>query len=88
MGTFKYGTEQLTAGKALQIARGESRGKLGRICRQKVRKSRSIVKRLANGTEAVYGINTGFGPLCDTMISAEDTSKLQYNIHPALFVVN
>ncbi len=80
MGTFKYGTEQLTAGKALQIARGELRGKLGRICRQKVRKSRSIVKRLANGTEAVYGINTGFGPLCDTMISAEDTSKLQYNI--------
>lgn len=80
MGTFKYGTEQLTAGKALKIARGQLRGKLGRTSRQKVNKSRSIVERLAKGKTAVYGINTGFGPLCDTMISAEDTSTLQYNI--------
>src|SRR5690606_10202288 len=28
----------------------------------------------------VYGINTGFGPLCDTVISAEDTIQLQRNL--------
>jgi len=28
----------------------------------------------------VYGINTGFGPLCDTQISPEDTNLLQKNL--------
>ena len=28
----------------------------------------------------VYGINTGFGPLCDTHIPEEDTCTLQYNL--------
>jgi len=28
----------------------------------------------------VYGINTGFGPLCDTHINEEDTSTLQSNL--------
>ncbi len=78
--TFKYGESQLTAGIALQIAKGKIRGKLGKACRKKVNRSRLIVEQLANGKEAVYGINTGFGPLCSTMISAKDTSILQYNI--------
>ena len=78
--TFKYGIEQLTVGKALQIANGTLTGKLGKACRKKVQKSRSIVEKIAKGKAAVYGINTGFGPLCSTMISVEDTSKLQYNI--------
>ena len=78
--TFKYGEEQLTVGKALQIANGRLIGQLGKTCRKKVKRSRSIVEKIAKGKEAVYGINTGFGPLCSTMISVEDTSKLQYNI--------
>lgn len=35
------------------------------------------VLAIAAGNEAVYGINTGFGPLCNTRISKEDTFKLQ-----------
>jgi len=38
------------------------------------------VANIAGGDKAVYGINTGFGPLCTTMISADDTRKLQENI--------
>ena len=78
--TFKYGEEQLTAGIALKIAGGQISGKLSRKATEKVNKNRQIVDQLANGTKAVYGINTGFGPLCDTMISPADTSILQYNI--------
>ncbi|MFK7980777.1 MAG: histidine ammonia-lyase [Saprospiraceae bacterium] len=78
--SFKYGIEQLTVGKALHIANGSLVGKLGKTCRKKVKKSREIVEKIARGKTAVYGINTGFGPLCSTMISVEDTSKLQYNI--------
>jgi len=80
MTAFYYGQDQLTAGKALQLARGELQGQFSALCLQKVAKSRAIVEQIAKGKEAVYGINTGFGPLCSTMISVEDTSTLQYNI--------
>ncbi len=80
MTQFRYGQDYLTAGKALQIARGQLKGVLEAGSLEKVRKSRAIVEEIANGEEAVYGINTGFGPLCSTMISKKDTNTLQYNI--------
>lgn len=77
---FSYGIDHLTTGKALAIARGNMRGKLTKSSLKKVAKNRAIVERIAAGDNAVYGINTGFGPLCTTMISKEDTATLQYNI--------
>lgn len=35
---------------------------------------------MVSHSDVVYGINTGFGPLCDTIISAEDTTLLQHNL--------
>ncbi len=35
---------------------------------------------MAVSQKVVYGINTGFGPLCDTQITPEETSKLQENL--------
>ena len=35
---------------------------------------------IAAGEKAVYGINTGFGPLCSTKIDKEMTGKLQRNL--------
>ncbi len=78
--TFDYGTAKLTTSIALKIARGEIDGQLSKKCRKKINKNRAIVEQLANGTKAVYGVNTGFGPLCTTMISPKDTNILQYNI--------
>lgn len=37
-------------------------------------------KRLGKGKELLYGINTGFGSLCDRVISTEDLGKLQVNL--------
>jgi histidine ammonia-lyase len=36
--------------------------------------------KMANSTKPVYGINTGFGSLCDVKINAEDLSQLQKNL--------
>lgn len=80
MPNFKYGQDYLTSGIALQIAKGQLSGVLPSSSIEKVKKSRAIVEKIASGTQAVYGINTGFGPLCSTMISKEDVSTLQYNI--------
>ncbi len=37
-------------------------------------------KKMASQKEAIYGINTGFGSLCDIVIPAEDLEKLQKNL--------
>ena len=77
---FSYGAEILTVAKALAISRGEIKGILSPGTLEKIRLSSDAVEAIAVSKPAVYGINTGFGPLCSTMISAEDTRKLQENI--------
>jgi len=37
-------------------------------------------EKMASGNEVFYGINTGFGSLCNTIISNEDLSILQRNL--------
>jgi histidine ammonia-lyase len=77
---FNYGTDHLTAKLALAISNGEIKGILSQSTRDKVLESSKVVERIAVSGKAVYGINTGFGPLCTSMISAVDTRKLQENI--------
>ena len=77
---FEYGKGHLTAGIALSIARGTTEGIISEETRVKIRKSSQVVENISNGDNAVYGINTGFGPLCTTKISKDETKLLQQNI--------
>lgn len=77
---FVYGQDFLTAGIALEIARGACQGILSDETRIKVINCNETVQNIVNNGKAVYGINTGFGPLCTTKISEEQTSLLQMNI--------
>ena len=77
---FKYGIEQLSVEKVIAIAKGELKASLTDEAIAKVNECRRKVEVMANGFNAVYGINTGFGPLCDVQISPEETSKLQENL--------
>ena len=43
-------------------------------------KSRDDVREIVSEEKTVYGINTGFGVLANTHISAEDTQTLQHKI--------
>ena len=78
--TFRYGEDYLTSGKALAIARSEIKGIITEERKKAIDQSAEIVTTIANGDKAVYGINTGFGPLCTTMISKDETRVLQENI--------
>ena len=80
MKTFSYGQDHLTVSLALAIARGEIKGIISPEVYKQVELSRQAVLDIVQGEKQVYGINTGFGPLCTTTISASDTEKLQYNI--------
>ncbi len=77
---FSYGEDYLTAGIALKIATGETKGLLSEISRKKIQKSRHIVENIVDKGDPIYGINTGFGPLCTTKITKEETKILQSNI--------
>jgi len=77
---FRYGEDTLTIGIALGLARGKINGLLTETTRERVNKNRKIVERIVHKQKIVYGINTGFGPLCTTLIDEEDTRKLQYNL--------
>ncbi|WP_339877306.1 histidine ammonia-lyase [uncultured Algoriphagus sp.] len=80
MEIFRYGLDQLKAGIALKLARKEIKGILSPETQQKVQASSQAVANIAKGEKAVYGINTGFGPLCTSKISAADTQILQENL--------
>ncbi|WP_027391162.1 histidine ammonia-lyase [Aquimarina latercula] len=77
---FQFGEDYLTAGKAIKIASKEIKGTISEDSRKKIRKSRQVVENIVDKGNPVYGINTGFGPLCTTMISKEETKILQSNI--------
>ena len=77
---FLLGEGYLTSGIALAIARNEIQGIISDSARAKINANRQVVENIVQKGEAVYGINTGFGPLCTTMISKEETRILQTNI--------
>ena len=41
---------------------------------------RYLHERIDQSDEAIYGVNTGFGSLCDTRISKDDLTQLQHNL--------
>ncbi|MDN3551434.1 histidine ammonia-lyase [Mucilaginibacter aquaedulcis] len=77
---FNYGTDHLTIGICLDIAAGKTKGIINKEAGQAIHASWREVEKIVHAHHPVYGINTGFGPLCDTRISEADTSLLQSNI--------
>ncbi len=77
---FHYGEQELSVGTALDIARSKIKGILTDKTLQSVKRSQETVEKIVKNKKTVYGINTGFGPLCTTLIGEEDTRKLQHNL--------
>ncbi|WP_111308654.1 histidine ammonia-lyase [Confluentibacter sediminis] len=77
---FVYGTDRLDVGKVMAIAKGSLKASLSNYTVSKINECRDKVEKMANDTKAVYGINTGFGPLCDVKITPKETSLLQKNL--------
>ena len=77
---FKYGINKLTVKKVMAIANGNLQAILSEPAIQAINTCRKKVETLANSNTPVYGINTGFGPLCDVQITPKETNKLQHNL--------
>lgn len=77
---FYYGVDQLSIGLALQIANGDCLGQLSQVAKEQIRRSRSWVDNVVEHERIVYGVTTGFGPLCTTLVAKELTQELQHNL--------
>ncbi len=78
--SFEYGNHQLTSSKAIQLADGVLKGLFSTKTIERVNRSKERIDQILASNEIVYGINTGFGPLCNTQISENQTVQLQHNI--------
>lgn len=76
---FKYGVDTLSVDKVMALASGKLKGSIT-AAKEKIKVCRAMVEKMAQSDKAVYGVNTGFGPLCDTQITPEQTSLLQHNL--------
>jgi histidine ammonia-lyase len=77
---FRYGNETLSVLKTVQLAEGSVRGILSEETLVRIRRSQQYVSDIVTDNKTVYGINTGFGVLANTHISADDTRILQHKI--------
>ncbi|KFE99458.1 histidine ammonia-lyase [Chryseobacterium formosense] len=75
-----YGIDTFSFHDVLEICKTPNKAKLNEAAREQIIKSQNNVKQIVESDRCVYGINTGFGPLCDTKISADETAQLQYNL--------
>lgn len=75
-----YGVDHFTIEDILEIAKDSKKAKLDKKSKQQINQSQKNVRKIVESDKTVYGINTGFGPLCDVKISEEETALLQHNL--------
>lgn len=80
MNAFFFGDQPLDLSLCESLMRGELRGALSGACRSRIQAGADRVADIVASDEVVYGINTGFGFLCNTRIPKEDLDLLQLNI--------
>lgn len=74
-------SECLSLDKIQNILDKNQKLKLSKEAVQNINKCRAYLdKKLAQSGQTFYGINTGFGSLCDVKISDKDLSQLQSNL--------
>ncbi|NLN32506.1 MAG: histidine ammonia-lyase [Flavobacteriaceae bacterium] len=75
-----YGVDHFTIEDSIEILNNKIQAVISEKSREQIQRSKDNVEAIVNSGMTVYGINTGFGPLCDTKISKEETRKLQENL--------
>jgi len=80
VGEIQLNGHDLAIGDVRRTASRHVSCTLAEASRPRVRASRKLVESLAAQPRAIYGINTGFGPLSGFRIGAEDQARHQLNL--------
>ena len=75
-----YGVDHFTYQDVINIINGKQKANLDKKSKTQIQKSYQNVQKIVKSDKTVYGINTGFGPLCDVKISEDETAQLQENL--------
>ncbi|MEP0520263.1 MAG: histidine ammonia-lyase [Hyphomicrobiales bacterium] len=70
----------VTLAQLEDIYRSNKHVALDRSAKPAIDAAAHVVAKAASGTDAVYGVNTGFGKLSSVKIALEDTEQLQRNL--------
>ncbi len=84
--TIHLNGHNLSIGEVWKIAVLQNDCTLADEARPLMQRSRKLVESLAAQPRAIYGINTGFGPLSGFRVSNEDQKQHQINLLHHLFV--
>lgn len=77
---IKLDGHSLSIRQLWQAASGGAPCGMDPMAREKMNRSRDLVERLAAEPRAIYGINTGFGPLSGTRVGFGDLEQHQVNL--------
>lgn len=77
---FQLGEDVLTVKKALDLIGGQLAWTISDKAQARIAHSYAAVLEIAAQSKAVYGINTGFGPLCNTAIPSDQVNQLQHKL--------
>jgi len=70
----------LTSSEVVRVARQGAVVELGKEAVEQIGFASSFVRKIVQNEAPVYGINTGFGSLCNAHIGSQDLRKLQENL--------
>ena len=70
----------VTLADLAKIYWSEAAVRLDPVCRPAIERAQACIAKAVAGTDAVYGVNTGFGKLASVKIASKDTATLQRNL--------
>lgn len=71
----------ITSEQVQAVISGKAQVVLSESSREKIRACRTYLdETVKKGDRLIYGVNTGFGSLCDVAVSADEIEQLQYNL--------
>lgn len=72
--------QDLTLDQVAAVARQGAEVELSDAAKENVLRSRKVVDDIIAEKKVVYGVTTGFGSFCNTVIATEESKKLQKNL--------
>jgi len=78
---YKIGEQPLTLSVVAEIIASNTPLALSQEAKKKIKDCRKFLdKKIAKSDQPIYGINTGFGSLCNYKVSKDELKKLQRNL--------
>jgi histidine ammonia-lyase len=76
-----YGVDHFTYQDVINIINGKQKANLDKKSKAQIQNSYQNVQKIVKSDKTVYGINTGFGPLCDVKFPKKKPHSYKRTYH-------